>query len=196
MKKQMAIAAVASVLLTAVFYVALLKPKMSAVAETRTQVDAARVEQQTLENKIRKLQAARRNAPAYLARLDRLTRMLPSDPDLPGFIRLVQRAAEDSGVDLKSIAPAQPAEVAGAKGVQMIQVTLAFEAGFRRVQDFLGRLESLDRIVEVRSLTLNPQTDPDTQQTLLDGSLGLQMYVAAESVSPAPRATPAAGSAR
>lgn len=199
MRKQMAIAVAGAVALTAVFFLLLLRPKLSDIAETRDQVEAAKQEEQTLRNRIAQLQAARDEAPAAAARLDRLAALLPAEPDLPGFIRALQRASTAAGVNLLSIAPNKPSDLSNTIGIQSVSVNVSIQGSFRRVEDFLARLENLRRVVEVRSVALTPQIDEDTGQTLLNGNMTLRMYVVAANArvgvtapagQPQPEATP------
>lgn len=195
MRRQIAIATAGAVALSAVFFLLLLRPKLNQISETRDQMSAAQQEEQGLRNRIAQLEAARDEAPAAAARLDRLSALLPQEPDLPGFIRSLQRAATAAGIDLQSIAPNKPNDVQNAVGIQAISINISIRAAFRRVEDFLARLENLRRVVEVRSLALAPEVDDETGQTVLNGNLTLSMYVVSPNgrlgaVVPAPTTQP------
>ncbi len=201
-RRQIAIAAVAAVLITVVFFLLLLKPKLSDISKTRDDVQTARAEEQTLNAQLSHLSDVRKNAPQTTAKLAALSQYLPPTPDLPGFILLVQNAATQSGVDLQTIAPSPPADVSGATGVQSVVVTLTAQAGFFRVEDFLARLENLQRAVEVRAISLSPVATTISSQLILNTTISLTMFVAqpnatasggakvpATSASPSPSAT-------
>ena len=194
-RRQATIAAVAAILITAVFFFILLKPKLNEISKTRSDVAAARAEQQTLNTQLAHLQDVRKNAPQTMAKLAALSQFVPSTPDLPGFIQQVQTAATASGIDLQSIAPSPPTDVSGATGVQSIAVTLTIQAGFFRIEDFLARLESLQRAVEVRSIALSPIQSPISSELVLSSTVSLTMFVAqpnanARGGATAPAATP------
>jgi hypothetical protein len=57
---------------------------------------------------------------------------------------------------------------------------LTIQGGFFRVEDFLSRLEGLQRAVEVRSLALSPVSTELSNEVSLTSTVGLQMYVATE----------------
>lgn len=193
MRRQVIIAAIGAVLLTALFFMLLIRPKMNEITETRKEVEAAQEEGQSLRNRIAQLEAAREEAPATAARLERLSSLLPADPDLPGFIRALQRAATVSGVDLNSIAPSEPSGIEQTVNIQQISVNVSIQGSFRRTEEMLSRVENLRRVVEISSISLTPTPDPETGQILLSGSLTMRMYV----VGPGARAAvPAGGGAQ
>lgn len=196
-RRSLVIAAAAALIVTLLYTVVVLRPKLAEISATREKVTQAQDEESRLRAEITRLELIRKNDPATMARLARISEALPSTPQLPGFIRVTQEAATLSGVDLKSIAPSQPSALAGATGVQTISVTLMIEGAFARVQDFLARMEDLPRIVEIRALSLSPQLDELSTTTVLTSTLSMTMYVvepdarltvgaASESSSPSP----------
>jgi Tfp pilus assembly protein PilO len=177
-RRQLVIAAVAAVVVTVVFFLLLLKPKLSEISKRRDDVQTARAEEDTLNTQLAHLRDVRKNAPATMAKLAALSQYLPPTADLPGFIQLVQNAATLSGLDLQSIAPSPPADVSGASGVQSIPVTLTASGGFFRIEDFLARLENLQRAVEVRAMSLSPIQTPVSSELILNTTISLTMFVA------------------
>jgi Tfp pilus assembly protein PilO len=196
-RRQIAIAAAIAVGVTALFFFILLKPKLSEISKAKADVQAARDQQQTLQTELAHLQDVRKNAPQTMAELAALSQYLPPTPDLPGFIQQVQDAATRSGIDLQSIAPSPPAPLTGTTGVQSISVTLTIQAGFFRIEDFLARLENLQRAVEVRALSLAPIASSISSELTISSTISLTMFVAnptartgvaTPSVSPSPSA--------
>lgn len=177
MRRMVAIAVAGTLAITALFFFFLLRPKLQEIDEVRTQIAEAQANEQRLRNQIAQLEQARRNAPQTMAELERLQELLPPEPDLPAFIRLMQQVSERAGVTLRSIAPGLPSALGGANNVEVIQVSVTFRASFRRVQDYLARLETMRRVVEIQSLSLSPQPDSETGQTVLDASLSMRMFV-------------------
>jgi Tfp pilus assembly protein PilO len=174
------IAAVVAVLITALYYVFLLQPKLAEISDTQRQTAQAREEAETLRNRLRVLEQARQNAPETMAKLNALRLLMPSTPDLPGLIRQVQEAADGSGVDLRSIQPSRPAPLQDATGVETINVNIAIVGGFRRIEDLLVRLETLQRIVEVRSISLAPGEQLVPGQIALSTTLTMRLYIVQE----------------
>jgi Tfp pilus assembly protein PilO len=200
-RRQLIVATAAAVIVLLLFFLILLKPKLGEISKTKDDVDAARTQEQTLQLNLQHLQQVRKNAPDTTAKLAAISQYLPSTPDLPGFIQLVQNAATLSSIDLQTIAPSPPSSLTGATGVQAIPVTLTLQGGFFRIEDFLARLENLQRVVEVRTVTLSPTTTQLSSELVLNTTLAITMFVAqananasggtapAASASPSPTAT-------
>ncbi|MGZ4210465.1 MAG: type 4a pilus biogenesis protein PilO [Actinomycetota bacterium] len=176
-RRQIMIAAAVAVGVTVIFFFFLLKPKLSEISKARSDIVTAQSEQQTLQVQLQHLQEVRKNAPQTMAQLAAVSQYLPTTPDLPGFIRLLQDAATQSGMDLQSIAPSPPADLTNATGVQTISVTIVGRAGFFRLTDFLSRLENLQRAVEVRSIALAPQATSLSSELVLNTTITMQMFV-------------------
>jgi len=177
-RQQLIAAGVAAVVVTALFFLFLLSPKLKDISKTRTDVQTARAEQETLNTQLAHLKDVKKNAPETMAKLAALSQYVPQTPDLPGFILQVQTAATESGIDLQSIAPSPPANVTNSTGVQTISVTLTCQAGFFRIEDFLARLENLPRAVEVRAISLSPIQSPVSSELVLSSTISLTMFVA------------------
>lgn len=195
-RRQLVIAAGVSVLATLAFFLLLLNPKIGQISAARDDTVAAQQEEAQLLLDLQRLEGVRDRAPTVNAQLANVSQSLPSTPDLPGFIRLLQDAATLAGVDLQSIAPSPPQTLEGATGIQRISVTVVVEGSFRRVEDFLTRIEGLRRVVMVEALSLNPAEDELSTTVTLQGSLTLQMFVVAPTASlttAPPAATPSQG---
>ncbi|HEX9712548.1 MAG TPA: type 4a pilus biogenesis protein PilO [Actinomycetota bacterium] len=178
-RRQAVIAALGAVLVSVLFFMFALRPKLAQITEVRDEVDQAQTEQRAFEGQLARLREAQEERPRTVARLALANRFVPTDPDLPGFIRQMQAAATAAGVALESIAPSPPRALEGSPDVQVIDVSITIRGGFFRLEDLLIRLESLERMVEVRSLTLSPEVDALSDQISLTTSLSMQMYVAA-----------------
>ncbi len=176
---------VAGLVVSVLSYFVLIKPKVADIKSVNDTIEEAQRRERTLRNSLRQLQEADRNKAATQAKLAKLELALPQTPDLPTFIRQVQAASNAAGIDLRSIAPAPPVSIEGATGIDQISVTLQVAGGFFRMQDFLARLEDLQRVVEVRSVSMAPATDPVTGEFTLQGTVTLVMYI----VQPGARAT-------
>lgn len=198
MMRRYALAAVAAVAIIAIFFLFVLSPKLNDISEVREQIEQVQDEGQTLRNRLRQLQQAQRDEPTTRARLAVFDRLLPSSPDLPSLIRQLQTAATASGVDLRSIAPSQPAAITGRTGVQSVSATVQVIGGFFRLQSFLTRLEELQRVVEVTSLAISPQTDAGSGLLTLSSTITFRMYVVQPTAgsggaAPTPAPTPTTG---
>jgi Tfp pilus assembly protein PilO len=166
--------AIAVVLL---FFLVLLKPKFSEISDVRSQIESEKAKTQSLQIRLRQLQGSQRNQVQTLASLAALNRALPPTPDLPTLIRQLQKAASDSGMDLASIAPSPPSDLANATGVGVVTVNLQVSGGFFRLESFMTRLEDLQRVLEVSSMSVAPVTDQATGLTSLSSTITFRMYV-------------------
>ena len=197
MRRRYALAAVAGLAIVLIFFVFILKPKLNEITEVRDQVEQQQDQAQSLRITLARLREAQRQQPQTQARLAVFDRLLPTTPDLPAMIRQLQTAASASGMDLVSIAPSPPANLTGATGVQTISVNILVRGGFFRLETFLTRLEDLQRVVEVTSISIAPETDTLTGLTTLSSTLSFRMYVvqpnatvSGGSAAPAPAASP------
>ncbi|MFA5889360.1 MAG: type 4a pilus biogenesis protein PilO [Actinomycetota bacterium] len=195
-RRQLAVVAGVAVLVTLAFFVLLLNPKLGQISAARDDTVTAEQEEAQLRLDLKRLQGVRERAPTVIAQLAKVSQFLPSTPDLPGFIRLLQQAATESGVDLQSIAPSPPQTLENATGIQRISVMVVVEGAFRRIEDYMARVENLSRVVTVDALSLNPAQSELSRTIVLQGSLTMQMYVVSPTArlgAAAPVAAPSQG---
>jgi type IV pilus assembly protein PilO len=202
-RRNLLLAGGAAFLVTVLFFVLLIRPKLAQIAEVRSEIVAAETEEARLRGEIARLEAIKKDAPATMARLARIKDYLPSTPELPSFIRAAQEAATAAGVDLISIAPSQPTALTGGTGIEQITVTLVLDGTYVRIQDFMSRLEQLSRIVQVTAFALSPQVDELSGRVSLNTTITMTMYVVQPDATlrspsagstPAPSPTPTAAS--
>lgn len=177
--RQMLIAALVAVLVTIGFFFLLLSPKLAQIAEVQDGIEEARDEASQLQNEIDRLEEIRAQAPRTRARLARVADLLPSDAQLPTFIRQLQEAASLELVDLLSIAPSTPQPIEGAEEIDVITVGIVVNTFFHPLESFLARLENMDRLVEVQSLAITPVSTGNTPVPL-NVTLQLRLYVVGE----------------
>jgi len=192
-RRYAAAGAIVLVVVLLVFLV-LVKPKFGEVSDVHQQVVKAQADTESLRIRLRELQSLAANQQETQTELNALDQALPATPDLVSIIRQLQSAATISGIDLASIAPSPPGDLANATGVQTINVNLQVSGGFFRMETFLTRLEStLKRVIEVQSIAMSPTTDPVTGLTTLSSTITFRMYVVqpnAKVSGPPPPTTP------
>lgn len=185
MKRQFAIAGAIGVIVLLAGYVLLLKPVGGKIKAAKAETATAQAEEATLRTQLKILKEAARNAPQISAQLAKFDLLLPRTSDLPTFIRQVQEAADESGVELNSIAPSPPSAIAGGpgadpalvgKGVFALNVVLNVDGGFFRIKSFLGRLEGLQRVVQVNNIAVTPSETEEGVSTL-QSTITMQMFV-------------------
>lgn len=199
MRRQGIIGGVAIVVVIALFYVFLLRPVSADIGEVKEQITSAESEESTLRLQIVQLERARQNATEIAARLAKFDLLLPKTSDIPAFIRQVQEAADLSGISLASIAPSPPSPIApgpgvppavAGQGVFSLNVVLQISGGFFRLESFLQRLETLQRVVTVNNMSIAPTVDAETGLFSLQSTITLQMYLVNPNASPSGQIVP------
>lgn len=157
MTRQMVmLAALAALLLVVLFYLFGWKPKSEELAEIRVQTDEAVAQQTLLESQIAALEAVRASAPEVEAALATAEGLVPREAALPSALRQLQLAADDSGIELLSIAPARPAADELVPELARIAVAMTAEGSYFQLVDFLRRVEDpliTPRVFLVENLT-------------------------------------------
>jgi Tfp pilus assembly protein PilO len=183
--------------LAAVFLLVL--PKISDVGEAEDRLEQVEQDEVALQTELSRLQEAAENAPQLRRELARFRRAVPPVADLPGLINLLQTAADTSGVDFFSIAPGTPV-VAPQGGAAEIPASIQAIGGFFPVDEFLFRLETLQRASKVPTITVSEGPDglPQVQIQLevrfftTDTAAGPGAAVPGPEPSPSPGASPGA----
>src|SRR3954469_20904625 len=107
--KQWALLAVVAILAVAIGgWFVLISPQRSHASSLRTAADSQKRQNETLRSEIASLQSQHKGLPQVQAELAKLGVQLPNNPALPSLIRSLSAAAGAAGVDLISMAPAQP----------------------------------------------------------------------------------------
>jgi Tfp pilus assembly protein PilO len=183
------------VALAAVFL--LVMPKIRDVGEAEDRLEQVEQDEVALQTELSRLQEAAENAPQLRRELARFRRAVPPVADLPGLINLLQTAADTSGVDFFSIAPGTPV-AAPQGGAAEIPASIQVVGGFFPVDEFLFRLETLQRASKVPTITvsLGPDGAPQIQIQLevrfftTDTAAGPGAAVPGPEPSPSPGASP------
>jgi Tfp pilus assembly protein PilO len=128
-------------LLLVLFYLFAWSPKSDELAEVRTEIDDAVAQQSLLESQIAALEGVRATAPEIEAALAAAESLVPRDAALPSALRQLQLAADDSGVELLSIAAGRPAADDIVPEVASISLAINAEGSYFQLVDFLRRIE-------------------------------------------------------
>jgi Tfp pilus assembly protein PilO len=144
-KKQLPIAVIiapALLILAAVGYFLLIKPKQAEAAKISDEIA-------TLVTQIEVTQAAQREpqkddpSAIKIADLFKVTQAMPDDADMPGILLELNQVAAASGVEFIAIAP-QGGSVRS--GYSALPINLTFEGNYFDLTDFLFRLRNLVRV--------------------------------------------------
>jgi Tfp pilus assembly protein PilO len=149
------VAAAASLILSLLVAVLLILPKTNEVKTVQEQVATEQVRTATLQTQVDYLESLQAQADKLRAQLKALNIEIPPTADLPGLIHEVNAAADQAAVDLSSITPGSPS-AATTNPVSVVPLQLTVSGGFFSVEEFLYRIETLDRTAKVSSVSLTP----------------------------------------
>lgn len=109
------------------------------------------------------------NLSTYRDELDQLEAAIPRSWKLGELLEQLATAAADTGLTAKNIEPTEPMDIGGIGAVR-INVTLA--GRFLEVHRFLQQIESLERLAQIRALTI----ERDEDLPLLSAEIVLEVY--------------------
>lgn len=158
---------VISVVVAALLFFFLVLPKMREVSRTEEQVEQARAQELSLRAELARLEGIRENARQIRRQVARFRRAVPPVADLPGLINALQDQADVSDVDFFAVSPGVP--VAFPEGTASeIPAQIQVIGGFFQVDEFLFRMETMDRAAKVITVSVaaGPDGLPQIQATL------------------------------
>ena len=181
----------------------LIAPQRSEAAALREQEVAQQEANGQLRSRVAQLQAQAQDLPAEEARLAELRERVPAEPRLPELVTALSSAAQDTGVELLSLAPQPPQPVplpAGAAAgtpeapqLQQVPVTVTVRAGYFEAAAYLARLEQLPRSLLVSRVALTAATPEEQGAPGSDGRVEMvvdaRAFLTAAPTSAAPTST-------
>lgn len=180
LKMKVALSIVGVVVILAGWFLMVFRPNQQTISDLRDEIEATQEEIVALEAQLLRLQALRDRAPELREEAARFSLALPTSPRVPDFILQVQEAADQARVDFLTITPSLPAPFqGGTSGLQAVGVSISTTGSYFTLQDFIHRLERLDRAVRVNSFSLSAPGQDGTMQT----SLSMQMFSAPAAVA-------------
>lgn len=188
-----------SLVLALLLFFFLVLPKMREVSRTEDAVEQARAEELTLRAELARLEGIQENARQIRRQVARFRRAVPPVADLPGLINALQDVADVADVDFFSVSPGTPAAFPAGTASE-IPAQIQVIGGFFQVDEFLFRLETMDRAAKVITISVGPGPDelPQIQATLsvefyttdATAGPGTDPEVIEEEESPSPDASP------
>ncbi len=183
------IAVLAAVLVAALFYFFAWQPKSEEIAEIDEQIQAVEQETQRLEQRVIELKQVRADAPEIESDIVAAESLVPRDIAMPGLLRQMQLAADESGADLFNITASRPTQVEDAQsGLAATAISVQLSGGYYQLVDFFRRVE--DPAITPRGVVWNnlSLSGADTYPTLT-ASVSGQVYSLLP-VPPAPAEEP------
>jgi hypothetical protein len=139
------IVALGVVLVLVLWYLFVWSPRVEALELVEADIQTTQASQASARARIGELQLVREQAPALQAELAAAASLMPRDTALPGALRQLQQAADDSGATLVSVSPARPEPVVGADdaatNLYALGLALELRGSYFQIVDTLRRLE-------------------------------------------------------
>jgi Tfp pilus assembly protein PilO len=150
----------------------LISPKRAEVADLQTQTQAAEAANSQKATQLEVLKQQNKDLPEKQAELAALEEKIPTNPDMPTYIRELQSMASNAGVTLSGMAPAAAVTVGAGSaesGVALtpdamaaINLDLTLSGPYEGIQKFVNDLESSERYTLSTGLTIAQE---DSQST-------------------------------
>jgi Tfp pilus assembly protein PilO len=179
MRRTGLLAGLSVVLVTAVWWMFLITPRNTQIADLETELNIAIDTESRLRVQIQQLEEIRDAEVQYLAGLGTLEGLIPERPLLEEFIEQIFALTNDTGVVLQSLSPSLPAPVDQDSELREIAVSVAIEGQFFEVLGFLFGLTDMERLVRIDAIAAASSQD-ETEGTLLSASLELTLFTLAD----------------
>jgi Tfp pilus assembly protein PilO len=148
-------------------YFFLVRSRRGQLDQVNEQIAAEEVSTVALTTELTRLRALQKQAPQLRAALDKFTRLVPEDYDIPEFILQVQEVSARSGLDFVKITPELPKPPPETAEVAEVRMTLGAKGGYFAVQDFMRRLYELERAFRIDNFTMTGEQEPDGGTTVI-----------------------------
>lgn len=175
------IAVAAAILLTAAFWFVLYQPLREEQAGYELETAQLETERSDLEAQLVTLREVEENLEDYQSQLVRLNEYVPDAPLQPAVLRELQRAADDSGVEITELVFGDPEAVLDAPETSdpetvmaRIPIQMTVSGAYFQVVDLLRRIEvDMARAVKVDTVTMAEDDEfsfPDLTVTWTGGA--------------------------
>jgi Tfp pilus assembly protein PilO len=154
-KRAPLIAAGVAVLLVALTFFFLVKPKMAEVSTANTTLTTKQDEGSTLRTLVATLRDDQANASKFQSTIDTVDQRIPPLEDQQGLLAVLQTAGAQAGVDHVSAQFGLPT-VTSVSGVATIPVTVSIQGRYFTIAEFFSKIETLPRAAKVTQFTLTP----------------------------------------
>jgi type IV pilus assembly protein PilO len=175
---------VAAVLVLALYWYFLYKPKAAEMAVTQAHVDSLDKKNQQAKADIAQgsLQKLRAQSAEYEQSLRVMRQLVPRSNEVPALLEDISTAARRVGLDLATI---EPMPVLPGEQFDTYRYRLAVIGGFHPVGQFLSNVGSLNRIIApvTMAIKIHPVADKTKArikkgESLIDTEFQVQTYVA------------------
>jgi Tfp pilus assembly protein PilO len=177
--------AAAIVLLVVVSWFLLISPKYAEAADIREQAGTTRTQQVTLQHKITELKQQNSQLPTFRAALKKSQAALPSDSDMPDFLRQLQASGDNANVVVSNVTVSAPTLIKDSTNLYQVPMTLTVEGSPAQLGAFLVRLQN----VQPRALLIESANLTSTADSSSAINLTVKAFVAPPAGAGAPTIT-------
>jgi Tfp pilus assembly protein PilO len=153
-RRTVILGALIAVGVVALWWVLVFSPKSGDLSDAKDALSEAQRRGQTLAAQANQLRDLEKRSPQIEAQLAKYSAAIPEQPNQSDFISGLNDIADASGITWQSVTMQEPAQ-ANPGEPPTIQVQISLDGGFFQTLDYLNRLEDLDRLVVVDSVTMN-----------------------------------------
>lgn len=180
----------ASILTLAGSFFGVIKPEKTKLEETRALAEQQEATVVQLRGQLAHLRNLESKAGELTQQAVRLNEALPVETHLARFILQVQDASNQAKLDWVSATPSPPVPSGASPGLLESSVAMTASGTYSAVQDFLARLESLQRAVKIGSVNISLMGEAGASaDSRLNATIDLKMFVA-PSAPPLPSEAP------
>lgn len=165
-RSRMILAIVGVVIVWILFFFLFIRSRQGELATVRTNIEAEENRALQLTTELNRLKDLQERAPELQAELAKIRELVPLEHEVPHFIFLVQDAATESGVTFLTITPELPKTPPEAAPLAEVRMSIGANGGYFSIQDFIRRLQELDRATRIDSISMGADTEEGVTITL------------------------------
>ena len=152
-KKLIAVAGGIAVVVLAGWWFVLWGPAGDAVTAAETRFRNAKGQTTQLEVHRDRLLAIQKELPQMQSRLQTLSAAVPDRAAMSDFLLAASEAEADSGLDFLTVSASPPTPTL-TPGLSTVSVQLTGTGGYFQMLDFINRLQSMHRVMVIKTLTV------------------------------------------
>ena len=162
------------------YYLLLFSPLRSEFAQRSEEQESKEQQVQQLQQQVAELEEVARNAPEIESQLLELSKRIPTQPEIPTLVVQIEEVAREAGVTQVSIEPGDPEPPPQGGDFSSIPITMSFEGTYEQLQDFVGRVLNLVRLVTINEI--NYEVSVEGEETVPEPGVErlLQVGIVAE----------------
>lgn len=171
-----------ALLVTAGWYMLLVRPIQDRIVETETEIDAESDKEFRLTSQRAARQKIEDNMLSYLSAIAEIERSIPPTAQTATLIDDLSVLATETGVEWQSGSYGNPTVVEG-EGYLEIAVDVTIRGQFFEMLGYLYGIADLDRLIRIDSISISPSQDEDGF-TILVVAISAKAFTSADVVIP------------